>query len=70
MDKVASGTVRAKSDAVVGATNVGLVLGVSVNCAQLLLAVRKLAFLSVLADTVLLEWTTHLGLVPCAAVLL
>jgi len=70
VDKVAAGTVRAKADTVIGATHVCLELGVAVNCAQLLLAVRKLAFLAVLADTVLLEGAAHLRLVPVAGLTL
>ena len=52
---MAAGSVGAEANAVVGATHVGLVLGVAVHGAQLGDPVGKLALLPVLADTVLLH---------------
>jgi len=66
VDEVAAGTVRAEADAVVGAAHVGLVLGMPVDRPQLLGAVSKLAFLSVLTDTVFLVGAAHLCLVARA----
>ena len=63
MHEVAARPVRAEADAVVGATEVGLVLGVAGHGAQLLAAVRELALVPVLAGAVLLEGAAHLGLV-------
>jgi hypothetical protein len=63
MDKVASRTVWTEADTVVGATQVGLVLGMSRHNPQLLIAVSELTFVSVFASAVLLEWTTHFSFV-------
>ena len=64
VDIVAAGSVGAETNTVVGAAHVGLVLGMAVNCSQLLLAVGKLALFAVLANTVFLERAAHLRLVP------
>ena len=63
VDKMTSWSVRTEADTVVGATQVCLVFRVSRHCAKFLSAVSKLAFLSIFAGSVLLEGTTHLGLV-------
>jgi len=63
MDKVASGAVGAEPDAVVGAAEVRLVFGVTGDIANVMSAMSKLAFVSVLASAVLLIGATHLSFV-------
>ena len=63
MNEVAAGSVGAESDGVVGATQVGLVLRVSVHRPQLGVSVRELALVSVLAGSVLLVRSAQLRLV-------
>lgn len=61
--KVAAGAVGAQADSVVSAAQLGLVLGVADQRAQLVGAVRELALVAVLARARLLEGPAQLGLV-------
>ena len=66
MDKVASRSVGAEPDRVVGPAQVGLVLGVSVDGPQLRQSVSELALLSVLAGSVFLIRSAQLRLVAAS----
>jgi len=66
VDEVAAGAVGAEADAVVGSAHVGLVFGMTVDGPQLVGAVSKLTFFSVLAYTVFLVGAAHLCLVARA----
>lgn len=61
--KVAAGAVGAQADSVVSAAQLGLVLGVADQRAQLVGAVRELTLVAVLARARLLEGPAQLGLV-------
>lgn len=63
MNEVAAWSVGAESDRVVCATQVGLVLGVSVDGPQLRMSVGELALVAVLAGSVLLVRSAQLRLV-------
>jgi len=63
VDEVAARSVRTQSGRVVGPAQVGLVLGVARQRAQLGATVRELALVAVLARAVLVERTTQLRLV-------
>lgn len=63
VDKVAARSVRAEAHAVKGAAQLGLVLWVTLEVAQFLHAVRKLALVAVLALARLLERSAQLGFV-------
>ena len=63
MNKVAAGTIRAKTHTVVGPTQICLVFGVSGHCAKFTHTVGKLAFLSVFTSTVLGKGAAQFGLV-------
>lgn len=63
VDKVAARSVRAEAHAVKGAAQLGLVLWVTLEVAQFLHAVRKLALVAVLALARLLERPAQLGFV-------
>jgi hypothetical protein len=63
VDEMTTRSVGAESNRVVRFTEVGLVLGMSVDCPQLLESVSELAFLAVLARTVFLVRSTQLRLV-------
>lgn len=56
MDEVAAGAVRAVAFGVERTAQLRLVFGMPGQVAQLLEAVRELALIAVLADSVLLEW--------------
>lgn len=64
VDEVTAGSVRTVSELVESATCLSLVFGVSVETAQLALAVRKLTLAAVFAVAVLLEAPAQFGLVP------
>jgi len=63
VNEVAAGSVGAESDGMVGPTQVGLVLGVSVDGSELRQSVSELALLAVLAGTVFLVRPAQLRLV-------
>ena len=63
MDEVAARAVRAESDGVERAAQLGLVLGVAHEASQLVHAVRELTLVAVLTRAVLLERAAQLGLV-------
>jgi len=63
VDKVAARSVRAEADRVEGAAQLGLVLGMAGEIAQLAVSVRELALVAVFARTVLLVRPAELGLV-------
>lgn len=63
VDEVASRPVRAEADRVEGAAQLGLVLGMAGEVAQLAVAVRELTLVAVLAHPALLERPAELGLV-------
>lgn len=63
VDKVAARSVRAEAHAVKGAAQLGLVLWVTLEVAQFLHAVRKLALVAVLALARLLERSAQFGFV-------
>jgi len=65
-----TGAVGAESHTVVGAAQVRLILGMPVDVPQFVLSVSELAFLSVLAATVLLVRPAKLRLVTGAWLLL
>lgn len=58
-----SWTIGTEANTVIGATQICLVFWMPGNCAQFLIAVGKLTFVSVLACAVLLVRTTHLSFV-------
>jgi hypothetical protein len=70
VDKMTTRAIRAESHTVVGPTQVRLILGMSVDVPQFVLSVSELAFLSVLAATVLLVRPAKLRLVTGAWLLL
>ena len=63
MNKVASGTIRAKTHTVVGPTQICLVFGVSGHCAKFSHTVGKLAFFTIFTSTVLRKGAAQFGLV-------
>ena len=63
VDEVAARPVGAEADGVEGAAQLGLVLGVPRQAAQLVEAVRKLALLAILAGATLLEGPAQLSFV-------
>lgn len=63
VQEMAARSVRAQADAVECATVFGLVLGMTLNGAQLIFAVRKLALFAVFAFAGLLEWAAQFRLV-------
>jgi len=63
VDKVTSWTIGTEADTVIGATQICLVFWMPGNCAQFLIAVGKLTFVSVLACAVLLIRAAHLSFV-------
>jgi hypothetical protein len=68
--KVATRSVGAEAGAVVGAANLGLVLGMSVDGSEFFMSVGELTFVSVFACSMLLEGAAHLRLVSCSWLLL
>lgn len=64
VDKVASGAVRTEALLVIGPAQVCLVLRVALHRSEFLLTVGELAFVSVLADPLVLVRAAHLRLVP------
>ena len=69
VDKVTPRSVGAEPDGVEGPAELSLVLGVSGQVAKLVETVSKLALLSVLATTALLERSTQFRLVAAGVVL-
>jgi len=69
VNEVTSRAIRTKPDSVEGPTELGLVLGVSGQVAQLVESVSELTLLSVFAAAALLEGSTELGLVTAGVVL-
>jgi len=70
MNEVASRSIRTEPNTVVSATKVCLVFWVTVDTANLLVTMGKLALLTVLASTVLLEGAAHLSFVARSLLLL
>lgn len=63
VDKVAPGSVRAEPDAMERTAQFGLVLGMALEIAQFLHAVRELALVAILTLTGFLERSAQLGFV-------
>lgn len=63
VDKVAPGSVRTEPDTVERATQLGLVLWMTLEIAQFLHAMRELTLITVLTLTRFLEWSAQLGFV-------